>query len=105
LQTEYFPSIDIFPCISGVYGQQYEFYGYVIFNFCLHWYELLFIGMKNVSNKVVEKYESGFVRISDLSEASRFEDNLNKHCSRQNCIVRIVSFVACSEGRGLALNP
>lgn len=32
-----------------------EFYGYVIFNFCLRGYELVFIGMKIVSNKVKEK--------------------------------------------------
>jgi len=60
--------VSIFSLVYPVFTDtSTEFHGYVIFNFCLRGYELVFIGMKNVSNKVVEKNESGFIRISDLS--------------------------------------
>lgn len=60
--------VSIFSFVYPVFADtSIEFYGYVISNFCLHGHELVFIGMKNVSNKVVEKNEPGFVRISDLS--------------------------------------
>jgi hypothetical protein len=42
-----------------------ELCGYVVFNFCLHGCALMFIRMKNVTNKVVEKNETSFIRISD----------------------------------------
>jgi hypothetical protein len=60
--------VSIFSHIYPVFTDtSIEFYGYVIINFCLHGYELVFIGIKNVSNRVVEKNEAGFFLISDLS--------------------------------------
>jgi len=57
--------VSIFSLVYPVFTDtSIEFHGYVIFNFCLHGYELMFIGMKNVSNEVVEKNEKGFIRIS-----------------------------------------
>ena len=55
----------------------------------------MFIGMKNVSQTVVEKNETGFVRISDLSLALRFEDSLNKHHTRQSCSLHSPHSVVC----------
>jgi len=54
-QVSIFSLVLVYPVFTDT---STEFHGYVIFNFCLHGYELVFIGMKNVSNKVVEKIKS-----------------------------------------------